>query len=322
LTELINLNKKFSTAKLQTTVKPTIASRYKNRSQMQLFSPASEGRKEEGGLQKNGYFKQSYEDKPLVSIITIVYNGEQFLEETIQSVINQTYDNIEYIIIDGGSTDETLDIIRQYNTAIDYWVSEKDKGIANAFNKGVSLSKGEWILCLNADDALADESVIGKMMSYISNTSLIDFIYGDFQILCRNSNDVISQGCVVFQSNKLLYGQVLPHPALMTNRRYFLKHGIFDESFKVAMDYEWMLRGISNENVLHISMQITNIRDGGISTTNQKKVIQEILRAIAKNKLCSSFICTFWISTYFYSRFYAKSVLKALGIYHLYTKIR
>ena len=89
--------------------------------------------------------QQKGEGKPLISVITVVYNGEKYLEETIQSIINQTYDNVEYIIIDGGSTDGTVDIIKKYEDRIDYWVSEKDKGISDAFNKGVKVAKGDYI---------------------------------------------------------------------------------------------------------------------------------------------------------------------------------
>jgi hypothetical protein len=99
-----------------------------------LFLPEGENRQGEGGLRIKGYFKKSLDNKPSISIITVVYNGEKYLEETIKSVITQTYDNVEYIIIDGGSTDGTLDIIKKYEDYIDYWVSEKDGGMYNAIN--------------------------------------------------------------------------------------------------------------------------------------------------------------------------------------------
>src|ERR1700742_4639960 len=106
----------------------------------------------QGGLRLKGIKKQSEIDNPLVSVVTVVYNGAKHLEQTINSVLNQSHKNVEYIIIDGGSTDGTLDIIKRYEDKIDYWQSERDGGIYFAMNKGVSLAKGELIGILNADD--------------------------------------------------------------------------------------------------------------------------------------------------------------------------
>jgi len=169
-----------------------------------LFLPPNPHRKVEGGLRTKGFFKFSYklvdgvwyicdldgnpaipapEDLqnkirlyvsgqsspisylPLITVITVVLNGEKALEETIKSVISQTYPNVEYIIIDGGSTDGTLDIIKKYEDYIDYWVSEPDKGIYDAMNKGVDLTTGQWINFINAGDRFYDEDLIEEIFS-------------------------------------------------------------------------------------------------------------------------------------------------------------
>ena len=109
--------------------------------------------KKEGGLKTKGYIKDSTHEKPLITIVTVVYNGQEHLEETILSVVNQTYSNIEFIIIDGGSTDNTIDIIHKYEHAIDYWISEKDEGIYDAMNKASELAKGKWINYMNCGDS-------------------------------------------------------------------------------------------------------------------------------------------------------------------------
>ena len=142
MTKTICLDENFSTTQLLTQEKPILEQNAEDKFETILFLPESENRKGEGGLRTKGYFKKSYDDKPLISIITVVFNGERYLEQTIQSVIDQTYDNVEYIIIDGGSTDGTLDIIKKYEDKIDYWVSEKDNGIYDAMNKGIKVCYG------------------------------------------------------------------------------------------------------------------------------------------------------------------------------------
>lgn len=116
--------------------------------------PANNKRKSEGGLRTKGYYKKSYPNKPLISIVTVVYNGERYLEEAIESVTNQNYDNIEYIVIDGCSSDKTINIIKKHEDYIDYWVSEPDEGQSDAFIKAFGICNGEWLTWLNGDDIL------------------------------------------------------------------------------------------------------------------------------------------------------------------------
>ena len=148
----ICLDKNYSTTRFLTKEKPIINNKAEDKCETFLFLPGGENRKGEGGLRTKEYFKKSYDDRPLVSIVTVVFNGEKYLKETIQSVINQSYDNVEYIIIDGGSTDETLNIIKKYEDKIDYWVSEQDEGMYDALRKGFSLCNGEVMAYINADD--------------------------------------------------------------------------------------------------------------------------------------------------------------------------
>lgn len=179
MTSTLSLDQHYSTTKMLTQEKPEIINNPEDTFETVLYLPEGEGRKGEGGLRTQGYFKKSYDDKPLISIITVVYNGEKYLEETIQSVINQTYDNVEYIIIDGGSTDGTLNIIRKYEHIIDYWISEKDNGIYDAMNKGLHLASGEWINFMNAGDTFWKSDSISSILSGKYDLHNSDFIYSD-----------------------------------------------------------------------------------------------------------------------------------------------
>ena len=167
--EVSELNPNFSTTRLVTREKPIIEKNPSSKVQSVLFLPPNPERKGEGGLRTKGYFKRSYDEVnnlshqstlPLVTIITVVFKGEKHLEQTIQSVVNQTYNNVEYIIIDGGSTDGTLDILLKNEERIDYWVSEPDEGIYDAMNKGIIISRGDLLLFLNCGDYLCNQFVV------------------------------------------------------------------------------------------------------------------------------------------------------------------
>ena len=112
-----------------------------------------------GGLRTNNFFKKSEKNKPLISVITVCYNAQETLENTIQSVLNQNYDNVEFIIIDGNSSDNSLEIIRKYNDYIDLWISEKDDGIYDALNKGVKFSKNKYYLVIGSDDIIYSNTI-------------------------------------------------------------------------------------------------------------------------------------------------------------------
>ncbi len=130
-----------------------------------------------GGLRTRGLYKAEGSE-PIVTVITVAYNCASSIEETMLSVLNQTYSNIEYVVIDGGSTDGTLEVIRKYDHAIDYWLSEPDRGIYDAINKGVRASTGQWLNCMNVKDALASENTVQTVVdTYIPSRA--KFIYSD-----------------------------------------------------------------------------------------------------------------------------------------------
>ena len=256
--EIENINKKYSTTRLLTREKPVLEHKPEYKLTPMLFLPDNPDRKVERGLRTKGYFKKSYENKPLISIVTVVYNGEKHLEQTIKSVIEQDYDNVEYIIIDGGSTDSTLEIIKNYEYAIDYWVSEPDEGIYDAMNKGASLCTGDYIAFLNADDwyPMAVISSIGEVAKEINP----NYIYGDMDLY--NKNSFIRKR----RPFHYKYGTPIGHQALFV-KTSIMKKIPFDIQYKIASDYDFMIKLIkSNCSSVRVEKSLANFRLEGVSS--------------------------------------------------------
>lgn len=195
-----------------------------------------------GGLRTQGYVKESLDEKPQITVITVVFNGEDFLEQTILSVINQNYDNVEYIIIDGGSTDNTLNIIRKYEHAIDYWISEKDEGIYDAMNKGIKLSSADWINFMNAGDSFNTVKVLDSLSKEINRTSDVDVFYSDINFLYKSGTELfrcnIDRGIIVHQS--VLYKKSL-HKSVGANYIVFSGFNTSDYLFfKLISNKKWV----------------------------------------------------------------------------------
>lgn len=185
--------------------------------------------------------------KPLISIITVVYNGEKYLEETIQSVLNQTYENIEYIIIDGGSSDGTVDIIKKFADSIDYWISEKDSGIYDAMNKGIKVSSGEIIGIVNADDYLF-KNTIEEVLKSIEKTNS-DFTYGNLDIIDLEGNFLSKTSSLGIDSIKYKLFNQMPflHPTMFIKRKVYEKIGLYNLEYKLSADYDFVLRLIESK---------------------------------------------------------------------------
>lgn len=259
---------------------------------------------------------------PSISIITVVRDGKRFVGQAIKSVLGQRYDKIEYIVIDGGSTDGTVDIIRSHEAGIAKWVSEKDSGIADGFNKGLSFSRGDYVLFLNADDALANPEVIEIAARKIVENDSPALLYGDCNVLDRNSGRVLYRACIDISRKQLLRGQMIPQPSLFAQRSYFEKYGVFDLHFKIAMDYEWLLRGGLTERIVHVPMLVTNVRDGGISTLNRQRVVNEVISALKKNGYVSSGWAELEMRGHYAMRALARSVLDSIGLYKVFLDSR
>ena len=235
----------YSTTRLITKEKPKIVNNTEDRYETILFMPENEGREGEGGLRTKGYFKQTYKDKPLMSIITVIYNGAAFLEDAIKSVLNQEYDNIEYIIIDGGSNDRTLDIIKEYEDYIDYWISEEDKSMYDAMNKGIRLALGDIIGIVNADDYLYCRSLEKIQLGFSDE---IMFVYANLDIVDKENKLVSKSYSLGIDNTKFKLFKHMPflHSTLFVRRQIFKKIGLYDVRYRLSADHDFTLRLVEN----------------------------------------------------------------------------
>lgn len=202
---------------------------------------------------------------PKLTIITVTFNSGAYLEQTILNVINQNYPNLEYIIIDGQSTDNTIDIINKYKDYISYWVSEKDNGIYDAINKGILASSGDFIGIINSDDWY--DLDVFHYISNVINIESPDIIHGVLR-LWANENKIGLQG---YTSEYLLDGMI-SHPTCFVRRTIYLEIGLYDTKFKIAADYDFMLNCYFNKSVKFSYQEkvFANFRLNGISNTNSK----------------------------------------------------
>jgi glycosyltransferase involved in cell wall biosynthesis len=205
---------------------------------------------------------------PLVSIITVVFNGEAFIEESIASVVAQTYSNIEYIIIDGASTDSTLDIITKYKSNFNHIVSEKDTGIYNAMNKGLGLASGEIIAILNADDYYYPET-IELVVTQFEETKA-DIVYGDLTKLR------VLQNKEYFKEEKpnlTLVEETMPifHPSTFVKKKVYTEIGGFNEVYQLSADYDFIYKAYKAEfQFVYLERALTVFRIGGATASNCK----------------------------------------------------
>ena len=203
-------------------------------------------------------------DKPLVSIITVVYNGFATLEQTIKSVINQSYSNIEYIIIDGGSTDGSIEIIKKYEDKLAIYISEPDKGLYDAMNKGIAHAKGLLIGLINSDDWYEQNAVALVVESY-NNNLVKKIFYGDKKCILSNNESFIRKA----NNNDFLikyHGMILNHPTMFIHNEVYKKYK-YNTSLSSLSDYQLVLSAYLEDKSCfqYIPALITNYRIGGIS---------------------------------------------------------
>lgn len=212
----------------------------------------------------------SQTDSFTITIITSVLNGGKFLTDSIKSVVNQTYPNIQYIIIDGGSTDDTVETIRKSEDKISYWISERDAGIYDAWNKALKMAKGEWITFIGADDLLISPEVISAIVPYLrqSEKEGRTYVYGKVQQVTSDLEVIETLGVEWDRCRDGFEKQMtLAHSCSFHHKSMFTRNGDFNASFRIAGDYEFLLREFrQNRDFAHFAdVELSAMRTGGIS---------------------------------------------------------
>lgn len=225
------------------------------------------------------------------SVITVCYNSAGTIENTIRSVLSQDLKNIEYIIVDGGSTDPTLDIVKKYRDRISAVVSEKDNGIYDAINKGIGLATGDVIAILHADDFYADEKVLSEIVG-IFETKNVDTVYGDLQYVERDDTSKVKRNWIsgAYKKENFLKGWMPPHPSFFAKKSCYDRFGKFNTILRSAADYELMLRFLykHDSTVAYLPKVLVKMRVGGksnVSLANRIKANREDKKAWELNEL-------------------------------------
>lgn len=231
-----------------------------------------------------------------ISIITATYNSGATLRDTIESVLAQTYEDIEYIVVDGASRDNTLDIIREYEPRFGgrmRWISEKDKGLYDAMNKGIAMATGEVVGILNSDDFYTSPKILETVARKIE---MVDAVYGDIHYVdpADLTKPVRNYSSRRFRPWMMRLGFMPAHPSFYCRRRVYQTYGLFDTSFRVAADFEQLLRliFINRISLRYLPVDFVTMRTGGASSSgfeSHKKIIRDHMLAYKKNGIYSNY---------------------------------
>ena len=224
-----------------------------------------------------------------VSIITVSYNSARTIRETIESVLSQDYPNLEYLVVDGGSTDGTLSILREYADRITRWVSEKDQGMYDAMNKGIAMATGDVIGILNSDDTYMTNYVVSKMMQALT-AAQADVVFADLILVDQHHPEKVLRyyDSGNFKPSKFRYGWMPAHPTVFIRKSIYDAVGPFATDYKIAADYEMLIRilAVHAASYCYVAKPIVRMRSGGASTAGWSRNLilnQEIVRACRAN---------------------------------------
>lgn len=234
-------------------------------------------------------------DQIKVSIITVSFNSKDTIIDTIESVLNQNYKNIEHIIVDGGSTDGTVDILQSYKSKISKYISEKDDGIYDAMNKGIRMALGDIIGILNSDDVFYSKEIVATIANEFTANN-IDAVYGDVQFVDFEKNKVVRYySSKNFKPKHFKHGRMPAHPSFYARRKLFEKYGIYKTDYKIAADFELLLRFMVVHNIKtrYLNIPMVSMQKGGVSNANILSnflLNKEIMRACRENGIKTNYL--------------------------------
>jgi glycosyltransferase involved in cell wall biosynthesis len=231
-----------------------------------------------------------------ISIITVTYNSEATISDTLESVLKQTYLNYEYIIVDGLSRDKTIEIIKEYEPQFDgrmRWISESDKGIYDAMNKGFQMANGDVLMLINSDDLFIDKDSLKYIATAFVENPGVDAVYADLCYVAPNNTNKIIRRWKTKEQKPFAKGWLPAHPTFYVKREIYQKYGYFDLEYKLAADFELMLRFVEKYKIelLYLPKYLVKMRYGGATSGSLKNIYLqnvECVRAFKKNGVKSS----------------------------------
>jgi len=260
--------------------------------------------KQEGGRKTiNKNLLKNDENLPLISIITVVFNSARFVEKTIQGIINQSYPNIEYIIIDGASTDGTIEILRKYNEYIYYWISEKDKGLYDAMNKGMENASGDYFWFINSGDLPYDLSVLDNI--FRNKTQFADIYYGETEIIDPNGQIIgmrRHKAPVKLNWKSLLQGMKVSHQSIIVKKEITVAYNL---EYKFSADFDWVIKVLKKaKSIENTGLILSKFMDGGLTKKNLMPGLKERFNIMVNNygyflTIYSHFLLTIKLAFYY-----------------------
>ncbi|MDR2409437.1 MAG: glycosyltransferase [Bacteroidales bacterium] len=221
---------------------------------------------------------------PLISIITVVYNSEKYIEKTIKSIAEQTSQNFEYIIIDGHSTDETLNIVSRYKHCVNILISEPDKGLYDAMNKGLQQAKGKYVWFINSGDRIFSSDTVAKIENFHNQYPHADIFYGQTQLIDEQDNITGMRRKVApekLTAKSLTMGLVVCHQSILVKREIA---PLYDLSYKIAADYEWVLASLENSvEIINTHLILSKFLENGFSSRNVEHALKDRLIIMLKH---------------------------------------